>query len=300
MYLSLLPLFLPSTALHAQLTKIFVASTGNDANDGSRGSPKRTFQAAHDAVATGGEVVALDTSGYGSLNITKSVGVTAPPGITGFITTTGPANGVVINLTTGTVTLRGLRINAVNKTGSPRGIFVFGVDVLGVSDCVVNGYSNAIDLLPATGANVLISGCTLRSNTSAGIAIGGSADGAVRLNVESCELVENQAGLNVVASGTLGVSHQIVVNRTLLSSNTINGISLGGPNSATLQTCVVSGNNEGIRVTGGGTVRVSDCTVTGNTTGLTAISGASLLSRLNNTLEGNGTNGAFTASYTAK
>jgi hypothetical protein len=49
--------------IHAQATKIFVASYGNDANDGSRASPKRNFQPAHDAVAAGGEIVALDTAG---------------------------------------------------------------------------------------------------------------------------------------------------------------------------------------------------------------------------------------------
>ncbi|MBV9126632.1 MAG: hypothetical protein JO117_00960, partial [Verrucomicrobia bacterium] len=77
---TMLPL---ATAAHAQSTKIFVASYGNDASDGSRGSPKRNFQAAHDAVAAGGEIVVLDTAGYGALSITKSVAVTVPPGVNG-------------------------------------------------------------------------------------------------------------------------------------------------------------------------------------------------------------------------
>jgi hypothetical protein len=51
---------------HAQATRIFVASYGNDANDGSRGAPKRNFQPAHDAVAAGGQIVVLDTAGYGN------------------------------------------------------------------------------------------------------------------------------------------------------------------------------------------------------------------------------------------
>ena len=62
--LSALVTFAPAP-LHAQTaTKIFVASFGNDANDGSRGSPKRNFQSAHDAVAAGGQIVVLDTVGY--------------------------------------------------------------------------------------------------------------------------------------------------------------------------------------------------------------------------------------------
>ena len=78
----------PAT-LHAQLPKIFVASFGNDANDGSRGNPKRNFQAAHDAVAAKGQIVVLDTAGYGPVNITKSIGIIVPLGVTGFITVTG-------------------------------------------------------------------------------------------------------------------------------------------------------------------------------------------------------------------
>ncbi len=76
-----LPLMLAAAPdlLHAQLPKIFVASYGNDVNDGSRGNPKRNFQAAHNAVAAGSEIVPLDTAGYGQLNITKSVAITAPP-----------------------------------------------------------------------------------------------------------------------------------------------------------------------------------------------------------------------------
>ncbi len=104
--LSLLGSWLVPSHAQAQLTKIFVSATGNDANDGSRGSPKRNFQAAHDAVATGGSIVVLDTAGYGALNITKSVSVTVPPGVNGFITVSGSSNGVTINAPV--VVLRGL------------------------------------------------------------------------------------------------------------------------------------------------------------------------------------------------
>src|SRR3954453_17605338 len=84
-------------AIDAATPKIFVASFGNDANSGSPASPKRRFQAAHDAVAAGGQIVALDTAGYGALSITKSISVTVPPGINGFVSVNGSANGISIN-----------------------------------------------------------------------------------------------------------------------------------------------------------------------------------------------------------
>jgi hypothetical protein len=46
--------------------RTFVASTGSDSDPCSRVDPCRTFQAAVDATAAGGEVVALDSAGFGS------------------------------------------------------------------------------------------------------------------------------------------------------------------------------------------------------------------------------------------
>src|SRR3954468_24610775 len=76
---------------HAQSFRAFVASYGNDANNGSRSAPKKTFQSAHDVVSDGGQIVVLDSAGYGSLTITKSLSVIVPPGVNGFITVPGNA-----------------------------------------------------------------------------------------------------------------------------------------------------------------------------------------------------------------
>ena len=72
-----------------------------------------------------------------------------------------------------------------------------------------------------------------------------------------------------------------------------------------VENCVASNNvNVGIRLdrlsTGAVTVRVSNSTVTDNNTGLTTFGTASLLSRGNNTVEGNVTDGSFTGAYSAK
>src|SRR3954468_5997056 len=119
--LATLLLALPLAAAHAAPAKIFVASYGNDADSGSPTSPKRAFQAAHDAVAAGGQIVVLDTAGYGGLNITKSLSVTVPPGVSGFVTVTGSANGIAINAgSTAVVSLHGLIIEGhrdINNAG---------------------------------------------------------------------------------------------------------------------------------------------------------------------------------------
>ena len=50
-------------AAHAQQRTFVSATTGNDANNCLRPTPCRNFQRAHDAVADGGEVVALASGG---------------------------------------------------------------------------------------------------------------------------------------------------------------------------------------------------------------------------------------------
>jgi parallel beta-helix repeat protein len=290
-------------SLQAQSTKIFVSSTGNDANDGSRGSPKRNFQAAHDAVTSGGEIVALDTAGYGAVSITKSVGITAPAGITGFVTTSGTANGITISSGATPVSLRGLTINAVNKSGNPTGILILGGGRFSVSDCTVSGYSSGLVSQVSSAATVTVSRSVFRTQSFSGLVIGSFANANVNLIVEDCELASNGTGLSVVASLTSGVSHRIELRDTLVAGNTTAGVSISGPNNtATLQSCTISANNEGIRAASSAAIKVDDCTLTGNTTGLVTATSGSLFSRATNTVEGNGTDGAFTntTTYVAK
>jgi hypothetical protein len=72
-----------------------------------------------------------------------------------------------------------------------------------------------------------------------------------------------------------------------------------------LENCVVTGNGIGIFATGGiaggaAIARVSNSTITGNGAGVRATEGGSILSRLNNTVEGNENNGSFTGTFQAK
>src|SRR3974390_3082983 len=65
----------------AQRARTFVASYGNDSNPCTFGSPCKTFQQAVNVVAAGGEVTAIDSAGFGPINITKAVTITSPDGV---------------------------------------------------------------------------------------------------------------------------------------------------------------------------------------------------------------------------
>src|SRR5215471_11021089 len=72
---SLLALSLISNSAQAQPTRVFVAAQGNDANPCTFALPCRSFQQAHNVVATNGEIDVLDPAGYGAVTITKAISI---------------------------------------------------------------------------------------------------------------------------------------------------------------------------------------------------------------------------------
>ena len=283
----------------AQATKNFVASFGADTNDGSRGSPKRNFQAAHDTVAAGGEIVALDTAGYGVVSITKAIGITAPPGITGFITTSSGTPAVTVNAPSGTVTLRGLTLNTTS--GTPIGIDVNNVGALTVTDCTISGFRNAgIEFGPASTATLLVKNSTVRDSFN-GILTPTNGPANATVVIDGCRLESNTAAGLSISSPAAGVSNRFQVHDSLFAGNGTAIADFGANNRVAMSGCTFSANSFGIRVfTSGATANVDGCTISGNTTGLNNNPGANLLSRSNNTVENNGTDGTFTATYSAK
>src|SRR5881394_3436360 len=90
-------LVLSSVNAFAFGSRTFVASTGNDANTCGRTDPCRSFAAALLQTANNGEVVPLDSAGYGTMTITQPVSVITPLGIHAAITAGGGADGVIVN-----------------------------------------------------------------------------------------------------------------------------------------------------------------------------------------------------------
>src|SRR5215467_9895859 len=59
-----------ASAAPAQVQRTFVSGLGNDANPCSRTAPCRTFTQAMSQTNSGGEVIVLDSAGYGPTSIT--------------------------------------------------------------------------------------------------------------------------------------------------------------------------------------------------------------------------------------
>ena len=288
----------PALAVGSQI-RTFVASTGSDANPCSRVAPCRTFGAALAQTAGGGEIVALDSGGYGAVVISQAVTIVAAPGIQASIS---PSSGTAITVNAGpsdVVVLRNLYLNA---QGGEIGIAYYAARALHVEQLVINGFaSDGILMNLGTAADLYVADTIIR-NTTGGIGIYlFSYSGIAKVSIVRTRLESNLYG--IYASDNAQVS----VTDTIASGNGGVGFvaqSISTPVELNLERCVASGNAYGIVAASGSgtaTVRVSNCSVTGNAYwGINPATNGSILSRGNNTVEGNTTNGTFSGTYAAK
>ena len=99
--------------------RAFVSGTGSDTGTCIRTAPCRSFQFAHDALpAAGGEIVGLDSAGYGAVAISKNVKITGEG--QAVMATAAGAGGIAISITTTanlSVTLQSLIIDGLRTGG---------------------------------------------------------------------------------------------------------------------------------------------------------------------------------------
>src|SRR6267142_2728531 len=184
-YTSLL-IALIASAAQAQATRTWVSGVGDDVNPCSRTAPCKTFAGAISKTAVGGEINTLDSGGFGTLSISKSITIDGTGGLAGVLAAS--TTGFTINITAPTdtaktVRLRGLSINGAG-TGI-NGINVVAAAFVSVEDCVIDGFTaNGINV--ETG-KVFVRNTTIRNNKTAGITAGpagqvGLADVALVFN----------------------------------------------------------------------------------------------------------------------
>jgi hypothetical protein len=155
----------------SQPQRTFVsAKNGNDTNSCSLASPCRNLRRGVEAVASGGEVIPLDSGGYGSLLIQKPVSIAAPRGVHVGVTTYTNAEQYALTVaTTGSVSLRGV---AVSNLGGYGGIYYEGGGTLRIDSCrVEHGLYAGINLYAGYG---FLGGTMIVTDT---VVIGNAMDG---------------------------------------------------------------------------------------------------------------------------
>jgi hypothetical protein len=297
----------------AAAQRTFVASTGNDANPCSLASPCRGFAAAMAQTLGGGEVIVLDSAGYGAVTISQSVSIIAPPGVYAGISVIS-GTGITVNAAGAKVTLRGLTINAL---GGTTGVSVAAVGTLYIDRLTISGFSTGLSANVSAASTINILQSAFRDNgtgatfsSSAGT-LAVSIEGSVleRNTANGASFTNNTAGAivgSLIAGGGVGVNanaasgtSKVEIRDSNINDNTSAGVNAGpaaGTNTVSVVSSVVSGNSVGLQVAGGtNEVYSSDSTITRNATGLSAPTGT-LRSGTDNRLVNNTTNGAFTTS----
>lgn len=294
---------------HAQATRTWVSGVGDDVNPCSRTAPCKTFAGAISKTAAGGEINCLDPGGFGTVTIIKSITIDCT-GTLGSILASS-TQGILVNGANVNVVIRGLTINGAPPTlPGTFGIRFLQGSTLTIEDVIIQNANAAapngigIAFLPSTAATLnVINTTVVQSGTVGGgggirIAPTGASGSAV-VSLNNVRAVSNgNAALDVdVASASgagLGVNISVANSQFSGSATGIRISALASRGvSAVIIGSTVSQNGTGISVNGpSAQARVGSTTITLNGTGLSAGTG-SLLTFLDNYVQGNSTNGSF-------
>ena len=292
-----LVLLLSAGSATAQIARVFLAGTGNDANDCSViTTPCRSLQAAINQCPAHGEVIVITSGGFGTAAITKSVTVDAAPGVLAF-------NARMMTVTiapTDIVTLRHLTINGA-VFGDLTGISFNSGGTLNLEHCDIGGFANYGIFQGGAGSSLTLTECAVH-DTTIGIYTGPLAAAAATVALAHCSIHNttnvafwvNSSGTATVTdseftdnhfairadSDTASTKTAITVNRCMISGSS--GIALDA-----------SATNSGLAV-----IYVSNSSINTNATPALAVTGSGGTARVvsygNNAVANNTFSGPFT------
>jgi len=216
----------------AAISRTFVASFGSDSNPCSLAMPCRGFTVALAATDPGGEIVVLDSAGYGQVTIGKSVSITVPAGIYAGVSVmsgdgiTVNAAGINVALTNLTINGQGgrdgirfvqgarLNVSSCQITGMDRnGVRVEGSGTVAIARSAIRGSAQE-GVFVGAAANVTIVRSRIQSSGGDGIAMTGGAAGTVART-----LVFDSGLFGITASQGAAGTSQIAVDDTAVSDN---------------------------------------------------------------------------------
>ena len=211
---------------NAASQRTFVSTSGVDNPACSLASPCRAFTAAIAATSPGGEVIVLDSGGYGGATIAQAVSIVAPRGVYAGVSVF-TADGITVAAGfNDKVTLRGLTING---QGGDNGIVVTSGAEIHIEDCIVANLS-ADGIRIDGGTRTEMRGSIVRSNGQHGLDV---AAGVPQVRVIDSQFSRNGAHGIMIASGSLDAA------RIAADENGNNGVR-AQPGAATVVTVTIT------------------------------------------------------------
>jgi hypothetical protein len=277
--------------------RVFVASYGTDSGNTSCSflQPCRTFQNAVNNVAAGGEVTAIDSADFGSINITQSVTITSPDGIEAGIAATGSGDAIDINGTFSApvvIVLRGLTLEG-NGTATSGVDFVNGFGEIEIIGCKIRNFSGAgISLAPNNGpTSALIKDSVISDNQEWGIGLF-PVNGSLKAALDEVTINDNLTGIQSDLIGS-NVPVELLISNSHLDNNRANALYMQGTpggkiSTAVLDNVTINQSPTAISLNGNALIWLSEVTQT-TAPGFTSFAGLTF-SGSNNTAYSDGTN----------
>ena len=295
------------------------AAFGSDANTATNcaaAAPCRFFAAAMSVTNPNGEVIVLDSGGYGAVTITQSVALIAPTGVYAGISVFPGADGVTIATAGVNVVLRGLSING---QGGNNGINMTAGNRLTVENCVISNLGQS-GISVNTAATVRVTDSIVRDNGLNGITLQNGVTATITRAVVSghvnnfgiylfgntpststADIADSTADGNYSGIYAQSISSTAILKLSVRDSRIVNnsssgvvvGSTAGAAASLTASNNIVANNVRGIVAFSAGTkVWASGNTVSDNNNiGLSNIGGALFETAGNNAVRNNGANG---------
>lgn len=244
----------------------YVSTSGKDANakvDCSASAACRTFTKALSVTNPGGEIVVLNSGGYGSANITQPVRITVLGGADASITeATAGDNAITIN-TTGNVTITGLNLRG-GGTGND-GILVTQVGLLRLYSMGIQGFASNGVQFTSSGSNLAIYDSNLDDCGHDGLLLQASGAQAYAHNTNfdnnAFAGVDSSQGLMTIADSSAhrnqygffanGGTVTLYGDRAVFNAN---GLAANATGSLYFADCLVSDNTNAYNVASGGVV----------------------------------------------
>lgn len=242
--------------------RTFVGTSGTDNPNCSLAAPCRTFAAAIAATNAGGEVIVLQSGGYGTATIAKSVSMVAPPGIYAGVSVAS-GDGFTIDGTGIVVALRGLSINGV---GGTNGISIHNAAKVDIEGCTIANFVGAG--IQHLSGQLHVKDTLVRDNTGIGV----WSIGTPQTDLQHVRLEANLDGVRAQDGAQVVVEDSVMVGNAHVGAFAFSG---GGTaaTSLTVIHSVMSFNQQGVQArslasTAAAYANVTDSTMANNINGL--------------------------------
>jgi hypothetical protein len=209
-------------AAHAQATRTWVSGVGDDVNPCSRTAPCKTFAGAISKTAAGGEINAIDSAGFGAVNITKAITIDATSVLGGVLNSN--VDGVIVNAgTSDDVILRGLDIDGGNQAVSPpacpyygkSGIHILKAGTVRIEDTKILHNQRGIEIAPTAGAvDVFVNRVDISENCAHGI-IAAPAGGTASVVIQDTTITNSATALSVNSGATAWLTRSTLFGNAL-------------------------------------------------------------------------------------